>query len=119
MWILLKGRAMVRWKLIYEQEMQRQLEPDSDYYDSDCPEERQLELDQRRQRELDQRASAFRYFERVVLAKGFRSLVAIYRRVLTAPKSALAKFVEIRFGRAAPPEIVALILEFWKPPGGP
>ena len=63
--------------------------------------------------------SAARYYRRVLDAGGYQNLVAIYRRVLTAPLSALSKHVELSFGRAAPPEIVALILEFWKPPGGP
>ena len=63
--------------------------------------------------------SATRYLDRVRDAGGYQNLVAIYRRVLTAPLSALSKHVELSFGRAAPPEIVALILEFWKPPGGP
>ena len=63
--------------------------------------------------------SATRYLDRVRDAGGYQNLIAIYRRVLTAPLSALSKHVELSFGRAAPPEIVALILEFWKPPGGP
>jgi ankyrin repeat protein len=63
--------------------------------------------------------SATRYLDRVRDAAGYQNLVAIYRRVLTAPLSALSRHVELSFGRAAPPEIVALILEFWKPPGGP
>ena len=63
--------------------------------------------------------SATRYLDRVRDAGGYQNLVAIYRRVLTAPLSALSKHVELSFGRTAPPEIVALILEFWKPPGGP
>lgn len=94
MWILLKAGARVRHDLICRRNA------DKSPFDKD-------------------NTSAWRYYQRIVAAGDYRNLVAIYRCVLTAPLSALSKYVELRFGRAAPPEIVALILEFWKPPGGP
>ena len=63
--------------------------------------------------------SSYRYLKKVKEAGGYENLVATYRRVLTAPESALAKFIEFRLGRAAPHDVVAKVLEFWKPPGGP
>ena len=64
-------------------------------------------------------ARTHRYLKKVKEAGGYENLVATYRRVLTAPESALAKFIEFRLGRAAPHDVVAKVLEFWKPPGGP
>ena len=68
--------------------------------------------------------SAFRYLERVQDAGGYDQLVQKYRRVLTAPQSCLSRYLrfhcEIRFSLGAfPTDLVALVLEFWKPPGGP
>jgi hypothetical protein len=63
--------------------------------------------------------STYRYLLKVKKAGGYENLVATYRRVLTAPESALAKFIEFRFGRTAPHDVLAKVLEFWKPPGGP
>ena len=63
--------------------------------------------------------SVTHYLLKVKKAGGYENLVATYRRVLTAPESALAKFIEFRLGRAAPHDVVAKVLEFWKPPGGP
>ena len=64
-------------------------------------------------------ARTHRYLKKVEEAGGYENLVATYRRVLTAPESALAKFIEFRFGRTAPHDVLAKVLEFWKPPGGP
>ena len=78
----------------------------------------------RRLRRNEQNASAFRYMERVEAAGGYAQLVGTYRRVLTAPQSCLSWFLkvhcEFRFGLGAfPHDLVPLVLEFWKPPGGP
>lgn len=62
--------------------------------------------------------SAWRYMERVQEAGGYDQLVLTYRRVLTAPRSCLVKYLELRFGRPAPADLVPSVLEFWKPPGG-
>ncbi|KAH8056508.1 transferase [Aureococcus anophagefferens] len=51
-------------------------------------------------------------------AGGYDQLVRTYRRVLTAPRSCLVKYLEFRFGRPAPADLVPSVLEFWKPPGG-
>ena len=70
-------------------------------------------------------ASALRYLKRVQDAGGgYDQLVEKYRRVLTAPQSCLSWYLkfhcEIRFRLGAfPIDLVALVLEFWKPPGGP
>ena len=64
------------------------------------------------------RDAAWRYMDRVQEAGGYDQLVQIYRRVLTAPRSCLVKYIEFRFGRPAPADIVPSVLEFWKPPGG-
>ena len=66
----------------------------------------------------EQNASAWRYIERVQAAGGYDQLVLTYRRVLTAPRSCLVKYLELRFGRPAPADLVPSVLEFWKPPGG-
>ena len=68
-------------------------------------------------------ASAWRYLKRVQDAGGYDQLVEKYRRVLTAPQSCLSWYLrfhcEIRFRLGAfPTRPVALVLEFWKPPGG-
>ena len=68
--------------------------------------------------------SALRYLKRVQDAGGYDQLVEKYRRVLTAPQSCLSWYLkfhcEIRFRLGAfPTRPVALVLEFWKPPGGP
>ena len=62
--------------------------------------------------------SAWRYMDRVQAAGGYDQLVRTYRRVLTAPRSCLVKYLELRFGRPAPADIVPVVLAFWKPPGG-
>lgn len=64
------------------------------------------------------RDSAWRYMDRVQAAGGYDQLVRTYRRVLTAPRSCLVKYLEFRFGRPAPADLVPSVLEFWKPPGG-
>ena len=65
-----------------------------------------------------------RYVEKVIAAGGYDQLVQIYRRVLTAPQSCLSWYLrfqcEFRCGLGAfPHDLVPLVLEFWKPPGGP
>ncbi|KAK7249541.1 hypothetical protein SO694_0038105 [Aureococcus anophagefferens] len=55
----------------------------------------------------------------VVAAGGYENLVRTYRRVLTAPHGCLTRYLRRRFGRDAPHDIAARVLEFWKPPGGP
>jgi len=62
--------------------------------------------------------SAWRYMDRVQEAGGYDQLVLTYRRVLTAPRSCLVKYLELRFGRPAPADLVPVVLGFWKPPGG-
>ena len=69
-------------------------------------------------------ASAWRYLKRVQDAGGYDQLVQKYRRVLTAPQSCLSWYLkfqcEIRFRLGAfPTDLTKLVLEFWKPPGGP
>jgi ankyrin repeat protein len=81
--------------------------------------------DARRRTEGDNHnESALRYMERVQAAGGYAQLVGTYRRVLTAPQSCLSWFLkfhcEFRFGLGAfPHDLVPLVLDFWKPPGGP
>ena len=60
----------------------------------------------------------WRYARKLVDAGGYESFVQIYRRVLTAPRSAITRFLKNKFGRGAPPGVAAIILDFWKPPGG-
>ena len=72
----------------------------------------------------EENESAFRYMDRVQAAGGYDQLVQMYRHVLTAPQSCLSWFLkfhcEIRFGLGAfPHDLVPLVLDFWKPPGGP
>ena len=60
----------------------------------------------------------------LLVTGGYDQLVEKYRRVLTAPQSCLSWYLkfhcEIRFRLGAfPTRPVALVLEFWKPPGGP
>ena len=64
-------------------------------------------------------ASAFRYIDKVVAAGGYENLVRTYRRVLTGPRGCLTRYLRQRFGRDAPHDVAVLVLEFWKPPGGP
>ena len=76
------------------------------------------------QNPTEEQASALRYLKRVQDAGGYDQLVEKYRRVLTAPQSCLSWYLkfhcEIRFRLGAfPIDLVALVLEFWKPPGGP
>ena len=66
----------------------------------------------------EENESAFRYMDRVQAAGGYDQLVRTYRRVLTAPRSCLVQYLELRFGRPAPADLVPVVLEFWKPPGG-
>lgn len=61
---------------------------------------------------------AWRYARKLVDAGGYEAFVQIYRRVLTAPRSAITRFLKNKFGRGAPPGVAAIILAFWKPPGG-
>jgi dynein heavy chain len=42
-----------------------------------------------------------------------------YRRVLTAPRGCLTRYLRQRFGRDAPHDVAVHVLEYWKPPGGP
>jgi hypothetical protein len=60
----------------------------------------------------------WRYVRKLVDAGGYEAFVQIYRRVLTAPRSAITRFLKNKFGRGAPPGVAAIILAFWKPPGG-
>ena len=60
----------------------------------------------------------WRYARKLVDAGGYEAFVQIYRRVLTAPRSAITRFLKNKFGRGAPPGVAAIILAFWKPPGG-
>ena len=63
-------------------------------------------------------APTWRYVRKIVDAGGYEAFVQIYRRVLTAPHSAITRFLKNKFGRGAPPGVAAIILDFWKPPGG-
>lgn len=63
-------------------------------------------------------APTWRYARKLVDAGGYEAFVQIYRRVLTAPRSAITRFLKNKFGRGAPPGVAAIILAFWKPPGG-
>ena len=65
------------------------------------------------------RRSAWRYIDKVVAAGGYENLVRAYRRVLTGPRGCLTRYLRQRFGRDAPHDVAARVLEFWKPPGGP
>ena len=60
----------------------------------------------------------WRYARKLVDAGGYEAFVQIYRRVLTAPRSAITRFLKNKFGRGAPPGVAAIVLDFWKPPGG-
>ena len=60
----------------------------------------------------------WRYARKLVDAGGYEAFVQIYRRVLTVPRSAITRFLKNKFGRGAPPGVAAIILDFWKPPGG-
>ena len=64
-------------------------------------------------------ASAWRYIERVQAAGGYDQLVQTYRRVLTAPRGCLTRYLRQRFGRDAPHDVAVHVLAFWKAPGGP
>ena len=64
-------------------------------------------------------ASAWRYIERVQAAGGYDQLVQTYRRVLTAPRGYLTRYLRQRFGRDAPHDVAVHVLAFWKAPGGP
>ena len=65
------------------------------------------------------RAGSWRYLEKVVAAGGYEHLVRTYRRVLTAPRGCLTRYLRQRFGRDAPHDVAVHVLEYWKPPGGP
>ena len=65
------------------------------------------------------RAKKWRYLDKVVAAGGYEHLVRTYRRVLTAPRGCLTRYLRQRFGRDAPHDVAARVLEYWKPPGGP
>jgi len=65
------------------------------------------------------REPAMRYLDKVVAAGGYEHLVRTYRRVLTAPRGCLTRYLRRRFGRDAPHDVAARVLEYWKPPGGP
>ena len=62
---------------------------------------------------------AWNYLEKVVAAGGYEHLVRTYRRVLTAPRGCLTRYLRQRFGRDAPHDVAVHVLEYWKPPGGP
>ena len=65
-------------------------------------------------------ASSFRYLDKLVAAGGYENLVRTYRQVLTAPRhGCVTRYLRQRFGRDAPHDVAVLVLEFWKPPGGP
>ena len=64
-------------------------------------------------------SSAFRYLDKLAAAGGYENLVRTYRQVLTAPRGCLTRHLRQRFGRDAPHDVAVLVLEFWKPPGGP
>ena len=64
--------------------------------------------------------SAFRYVDKLAVAGGYENLVRKYRQVLTAPRhGCVTRYLRQRFGRDAPHDVAVLVLEFWKPPGGP
>ena len=65
------------------------------------------------------RASSWRYIDKVVAAGGYEHLVRTYRRVLTAPRGCLTRYLRQRFGRDAPHDVAVHVLAFWKAPGGP
>ena len=65
------------------------------------------------------RAGSWRYIDKVVAAGGYEHLVRTYRRVLTAPRGCLTRYLRQRFGRDAPHDVAVHVLEYWKPPGGP
>ena len=65
------------------------------------------------------RAKKWRYLDKVVAAGGYEHLVRTYRRVLTAPRGCLTRYLRQRFGRDAPHDVAVHVLEYWKPPGGP
>ena len=69
-------------------------------------------------RDFGDNAPTWRYARKIVDAGGYEAFVQIYRRVLTAPRSAITRFLKNKFGRGAPPGVAAIILAFWKPPGG-
>ena len=64
-------------------------------------------------------ADKFRYLDKVVAAGGYEHLVRTYRRVLTAPRGCLTRYLRQRFGRDAPHDVAVHVLEYWKPLGGP
>jgi ankyrin repeat protein len=65
-------------------------------------------------------SSAFRYVDKLAAAGGYENLVRTYRQVLTAPRrGCVTRYLRQRFGRDAPHDVAVLVLEFWKPPGGP
>ena len=66
-----------------------------------------------------ERADSWRYLDKVVAAGGYEHLVRTYRRVLTAPRGCLTRYLRQRFGRDAPHDVAVHVLEYWKPPGGP
>ena len=64
--------------------------------------------------------SAARYVDKLAAAGGYENLVRTYRQVLTAPRhGCVTRYLRQRFGRDAPHDVAVLVLEFWKPPGGP
>jgi ankyrin repeat protein len=64
-------------------------------------------------------SDGWRYLEKVNAAGGYENLVRTYRRVLTAPRGCLTRYLRQRFGRDAPHDVAVHVLEYWKPPGGP
>jgi len=64
-------------------------------------------------------SDGWRYLEKVVAAGGYEHLVRTYRRVLTAPRGCLTRYLRQRFGRDTPHDVAVHVLEYWKPPGGP
>ena len=85
----------------------------------DAPRNEKFEHYPSRKSKRRNRRSAWRYLDKVVAAGGYEHLVRTYRRVLTAPRGCLTRYLRQRFGRDAPHDVAARILEFCKPPGGP
>ena len=77
------------------------------------------DMDRLKTQRVGSRASVYNYIDKVVAAGGYENLVRTYRQVLTAPRGCVTRYLRQRFGRDAPHDVAVLVLEFWKPPGGP
>ncbi|KAH8071405.1 transferase [Aureococcus anophagefferens] len=53
----------------------------------------------------------WRYLKKVNAAGGYENLVRTYRRVLTAPRGCLTRYLRQRFGRDAPHDVALRVLE--------